>query len=46
MEHETARTFTHTVVAGEVIYQEGISDPVFSAIMAAQAALVSAFNPE
>lgn len=45
MEHDTVRTFTHTVVAGEVIYEEGIGDPVFGAIMAAQAALVSAFNP-
>jgi hypothetical protein len=46
MEQDATRTFTHTVIDGQVIYQGSISDPVFSAIMAAQAVLVSIFDPE
>lgn len=46
MEQDTNRAFTHTIINDQVIYQDGISDPVFNLIMASQAELVAAFAPE
>jgi hypothetical protein len=46
MEQDAVRAFTHTVINDQVIYQDGISDPVFNLIMASQAQLIAIFDPE
>ena len=46
MEQDTFRVFTHTVQGGLVTHEDGINNPIFSTIMDAQAALVSALSPE
>jgi hypothetical protein len=46
MEQDTFRVFTHTVKAGLVEAQDGITNPVFAVIVAAKADLVAVYYPQ
>ena len=45
MEKDDYRIFTHTIKAGLVEHQDGISNPLFVNIMNNQNELISSFNP-